>query len=682
MNIHHTRLSIPLFVGLVLLTLSSVQADDPVTITVSNGTLLSGESAQLDLEISNTSITPIKLFHIAIDYDTIGGATLAFETQDAFTLDVPAGQTLTQQVTFRTADAAGETIVWTAPYSQVVRFGADAEAFAAAAAALDDPEAIESAMSQSRFFQRALERAQRNEPERIAALPDSARWFDADAFAAQREPLGEALCTAFARQLERAHGGQPQVELFTDLHQRLLAVGLYQDCIPLETRMTIARSMVRMDRPQDALMFIALNEDGSVPEEWRQIYIDGRLEMARTYATARAEEQFRPGIESLNEAFRVAPDDPRLPAVADTLLQAYTAFISTQLAEGEAIDALDSLLAVTENFGEHPLVVASMEAVAEGLIVYGENAANEGNAIRANNAFIRGGDAFEGRDFWESRLDRLQAARRAYYTRTLDALIAAGGLDQADELYEEAIGRRVDYQEADIRALLTTLIEGHWAAVHETIDAGELETALVRANRVLERDHAAEILGERVAQTYLEIGTKLVDQIGLLGAAFGGNAVKAAKEALDKGKDADPAAAAAALSTLSTGAIIVPVVFGAIFLVAGAVLLLKGKWRKRGKAKRLWSKGVSLANSGDLGQAASQLDQAYHLLFAESDASAIVGEQSVGHMVLKIADLHKKRGRTDQLEMWHAEWKGLEEFERPFDPDFDTALEQYAESRA
>ena len=107
------------------------------------------------------------------------------------------------------------------------------------------------------------------------------------------------------------------------------------------------------------------------------------------------------------------------------------------------------------------------------------------------------------------------------------------------------------------------------------------------------------------------------------------------------------------------------------------VVVFKGSWRTKLKAKGLWQSGVRLAANGEFGDAAEKLESAYDLIGFNDRASDWVGEESRGHMVLSIAQAHQQRGRKDQIALWEGEWKALDDYEKPFSKDFNEALEQF-----
>ena len=150
-----------------------------------------------------------------------------------------------------------------------------------------------------------------------------------------------------------------------------------------------------------------------------------------------------------------------------------------------------------------------------------------------------------------------------------------------------------------------------------------------------------------------------------------------AEEALERGKEANPDEAAAIQSKIKISRWIMPVFLAFILLVAGTVLLARGGWRKRRKARKLWDSGVRSQKGGDLSSASDDLEDAYEIIGIDDKAADIVGEESKGHMVRRIAAIRKKRGQQDQVNLWTGEWKMLDEYERPFSPEFDEALAKY-----
>lgn len=667
----------------LLLASGTAAADDPVEISIQSGTLnAAGDGADLTFQVVNDTAVPIRLVGMVLEYDTMAGETLLFEYGEDFDLTVAPLVTVTETHHFATHDAAGTYPNFIDPYTMEPILGADVSALGELASSPGENSAeIQRALRQMWFLAAAMRRADRNYSERLSQISDGAAWFDADAVDALRPTAEESLCRAMADRVRRAQTGEQRVDEYRIVHEELLRNNMYADCLGEDIQLLAARSMVRIDRAQDALVMAQRDENGDVTDAWREIYISGRYGLAQDGIAAVTITQFRPAIDSLVELKRYVSERRDYRELRDRLLGAAKVYVNTLIDEQKEMEALDMLVLMQEGFADHPFVIEATDSVAAGVVVFGVRAADNNEPIVANNAYVRGLEHFPGVEVWETQSPRLQEARGVSFLRSARAAVDDGRLTEAEETLDEAQRRRLDLDPAARQAILGDILIARWTEIPTLIEEHEYEAAFHLAVSLEDNElYPAEALGDTRAQTYLDLAAAIWDQYGLFGGAFAGKTMDVAEQALERGRDADPDQADSIQSKIDMSRWLLPVLMLILLVSIGAVLLLKGSWRKNLKAKKLWGAGVRSQKNGDLSTAVDQLDAAYNLIGMSDGAAKVVGEESRGYMVLRIAAIEQKRGQEDEVRLWTGEWKGLDEYERPFDNDFEVALGKYLAS--
>lgn len=671
-----TALSHTLFACLLLLSASaSAQRGSPVTINIPTGGINSaGDAAELTIEVVNEGPVAVRVVGLVLEYDTPTGDTLTFEAPPTFDVEVAAFATETQTATFSTADAAGQFPNWPVPYTKEGVIGVNIEGLRAVIASPpDDPAEVQALIRQLAGLTTGVRSAERNFEERLATLSDRAAWFDTAAMEELAPQLQSGLCGAMAAQIQAANRGDDRVAAYRDAHEQLLRANMYTDCLGEEVQLLIARSMVSIDRAQDALVFINRNEDGEIPQAWRDIYIQGRYGLAGDGINANASNQFRPSIDSLGELQNMVPEQRQFQTLRDTLLRAAANHINRLIEEQKEMEALDMYLTLVDDFDTQPIVQAAADATARGVVGFGIRAAEGGHPIRANNAYVRGLEHFEGLPAWEEDAGRLQAARAQSFITSAQGSLDRGELDEAEETLAEADRRRLELDPEARNAILAGVLAVRWQEVHALIDANEFELAYGTAVGLeeSEQNYPFESLGGERDATYMKLAEAIWDKYGLLGGSFAGKTMDVAEQSIERGRAADPDLADSLQGKINMSRWIQPVAMGGLLVIILLVVVMKGSWRKHMKARKLWRAG---ARNGD----ADSLDDAYAIVGMKDNAADILGEESRGHMVLMIASLYEKAGRKDQVNEWEGEWKTLSDYERPLSKDFREALEQFS----
>jgi hypothetical protein len=665
-----------LFVGLALAALPAA-ADDPFTIEVQAGRIAAdGASAQMTVSIQNELPVTLRVVGLVAEYDTVSGMTLTF----AANLDVrvPPGETVTEEVRADTDGAAGEQVDWTRPYTLEPVVGADIAALSAAAGATGrDVAEVERMLTVLRALANPMRIANSRHAQRLGEIGDREAWFDADSLVDLRPGLQDALCAAYGRSVEAAGGAQARIDRFREAQARLLEQSLYHDCMGDEVMLRVGRDFQATGRVQDALVLVQRTPDGTIEDAWREIFIEGSLALAENASGGQADVQFTPGITALNAVTEVAPAHPRLEAIATRLLAAATAHIQGQVEGQMEAEALELLGLMRMRYAEHPQVQRASEIVAAGLVEYGIRATQNDNPTRANNAFVWGEANFAGLPAWEDNKGRLQTARTGFYLAAIRTALRDGHIDLAEASLQEIADRRLPTDGAEFAAVSLELLEARWARVEALVAADDLSEAFRLGEEIVLNQPDIERLGERVPRTFMTIGETIWDRYGFLGASFAGKRMEIAARALERGRSVDPERADALIGKIERARWILPIVLAVVFALGVLIFVMRGAWRKRLKAKRLWHSGTREVERGSVADGVEKLEQAYSLIGFDQRAAEYVGAESRGHMVLAIADAHEKRGRQDQVRLWSGEWKALEAYEQPLSRDFDAALAQY-----
>jgi hypothetical protein len=605
---------------------------------------------------------------------------VSFTPAEDLDLRVQSGQTAPVTLSMETDYTPGDYVNWPEPWNVELALGADIAALQALAeqARQDggDAEVLRSLLQDVLQLRRHMRSARADFPDRVEALADAGAWFDPEALAALRPQLEEAVCEAMGRRILSARRAEDRADAYFAVSLELGQLDLTPSCFSEEVRLAVARALVNTDQAENALVLTQRDEDGEVASAWRDVYFQGHLALVGNAIDDEYIDPLTRGIASLDAARAIHPEDPRLQEMADQFLPVIAAKVEALIGEDRELDAYQLTAAARENWAGHPAVEQASTAAANGLVEYGIRGLAEDNPVRANNAYVYGLRTFEGLPAWEEGVGRLQAARRDYELASFEAAVAEGRFEAAEEALEAA----ENYAEIDperMAALQAQLLDAQWAAIDVSIANQRYEEAMQLANTLSEGEQAAEILGERRAQTYLGIAESIWDQYGLLAGLANRARISLAEEALERGREADPGKAGSLKTKFVLARWLFPAIIFLVVVVGGGIFIFRGQWRKRRKAKKLWHHGERLADQGKLGEAARFLEAAYEIAAIDDMAVTATGHDLRGEMVLRIASIQSKREREEQVEAWRREWKTLEEWERPISKDFDEALEGF-----
>jgi tetratricopeptide (TPR) repeat protein len=662
---------------LLVSTTAIAQRESSVAVHIRNGVLnQAGDSAEIDLEVENRLGVGVRIVAIRIEYDAASGATLEFNSTANTDLRTEAGESSTHTITFSTDLAQGEFFDWRVPYSVSAAIGAsvsEIEAYTTDARGSNADRLMQVLADIDRLV-RVMRRASTSFEAEIAAIENVTEWFDHQTVSGMRPELEAAICQAQGERVRRARGNEARADMFREASRELLQIGLYPDCFPPAIRRTAARAMVASGRAQDALVLTQRNEDGTVAEDWMDVYIAGRLALAETAIPAQQIVQLRVGIESLNEILRYRPDGDRLAEVAASLLTASAARVERFIAEAEELEAFTLVEMLREHWSDHPQVERASAAMAAGLVQYGMRSLERDEAISANNAYVLGLDLLEGVPAWEEAYPALRQAQTDYWVAATRTAVAESRIGDATDALASA-ERILALDPALHNELSGLILQSHWDQINVLIDQENYEDAMRRADSLESDAEDLSTLGTSRGETYLRIANHIWDRYGMLLGLMSPSRLSIAEDCIERGRDANPEAADALASKLALAKWLFPGIILSLVLLGLAVVLLRGSWRKRRKAKGLWRTGTGLLAQGRLGKAVDALETAYELTITDDTAPTLFGEESRGHMVLLIASAQLKRGRKDQLTPWRDEWRVLDDWERPHSKDFDEALE-------
>lgn len=677
-----TQVSFVVFVLLAYHAAFAQEYDRIVEIRPLEGTVsAAGNSADILIEINNHSGVTVRLVALSMDYDASSGTVLTFTAPSSLDVTV-APETADQQwIRFDTLDARNEFFQWTTPYSVDLALGANVDELATAVEnSGDELERVRQALRDITELASIVRRSERFFEGRINTIEDAEAWFDFELVNSLTGGLEDALCRSLGRQITRAGGADDRVDMYYDVSEELINNELYPSCLPFDVRLSVARDMITEGRGQDALVLCEYDNEGEVAEAWRAIYIEGRVGLAENAIPAEVMSQFRPGIQSLNEVRRLAPDHEQLESIANQLLAGAATRITLWVEEEQEFVALELVEMMREQWADHPQVERAAATAAGALPGLVERALSRNRPTLANNAYVLGLRALDGVPAWEVVWPDLQRARVTYFFDIAEQAIEEGDIEVAEEALDDARQvTNIEINRGTMRRIEGELLSVKWAGIYEDIEAELFESAMMRAQRLEEEAHDITILGDERGAAYLAIAIGIWEKHGLMAGVASRTRIGLAEEAIELGRESDPELADSLSSKFFYAKWTFPFLLGFILAVAGLVIALKGSWRKRRKAKRYWKQGQRFARMGNNRKASAFLTAAYELLETDAAGAEIVGESTRGHLVLAIAQVEKARKRKDKLKSWQSEWKVLEDWERPYSQDFDEALEKASE---
>jgi hypothetical protein len=272
-------------------------------------------------------------------------------------------------------------------------------------------------------------------------------FFDLERLDALKMQIEEGICGNASQRIIDA--GNNRTNIYEDIGEGLRTVGLHVNCMTSEAKLAMARSLIEGDRPQDALLFRGTDSEGNLLPEWRPIILEASLAFAQKAVELGASQfsTLRPALEALNDAHQIAPEDPRVVAIADALIPAVGGW-AVRACEpvGRDLDGVQAALTLLRpTWDRYPAVLEAAGALATVLIESGTTYCNNRQFTNARNEFIRGERVLDGIPAWDERADEINHCRAlgALQEGRETAAIATdpGAPGRGLEKLEEALGR-------------------------------------------------------------------------------------------------------------------------------------------------------------------------------------------------------------------------------------------------
>ncbi|MBN1947587.1 MAG: hypothetical protein JW797_18105 [Bradymonadales bacterium] len=667
-----------LLLAVAVPVLAQGRTGSPVEISVQGGEISAyGRTADLRVELRNNTPVTLRIVALSFTYDTISRNVVQLASTAEFQLLLEPAQTRTEQISFLTDVPSGEIIDWPRPQRIDVAVGADVQALAEAVAEVGtNPDDIVALMQAIDRITQAARAARTHHAQAVNRLPEPDRWFDWETISGLRPELEAALCSSFGRRIAQQRNARNRVEAYQTAAATLLANTLYPDCLPADVRLQVARALIETNHAQDALVLTVRDENGEVSEQWREIYIRGRLALASDIAHLTTPRQFWPPMESLNEVKRLDPENSDLPPVADNLLRKVAEQVDYLLRNESEAEASQLVGLMRQQWSDHPQVQRASRALAEGLLRYANRSLARDNLIGANNAYAIGVQHLEGVPEWEAILPQIQDARRNYFVNKAESAIASGNLNTAEEALTSA-GRMAALDPEIASDLNNRILQARWNELNPMIEQGRFEDVLRVAQQLEGRAENLEVFGEARARTYLDLAEAIWNKYGIFAGLANRTRITMAEQAIELGRSTDPQRASALATRLLLARWLIPGILLFLVVLGGTIMIVRASWRKRLQARGLWHRGIKLCARDRLSAGIALMEKAYNLTAFDDRAPAYLGEESRGHLILQIAAANRQRERDDQVAIWQGEWLALPELERPFSIEFDQALQQF-----
>lgn len=480
------------FAALVFaLTLASVAPTYAADVTASLDT---AEGTRASMTIRNPNDFAVKVAGVRLSFAQPDGTTQFQFSQPGWSLDIEPGQSWNGSLDF--PQAAG--IDLTGHGGTSVAAGVDINALAApaeAAAAGTDVAAMIAQREVVRQRVSIISRSSRFHAEQLAASGvEVATFFSLERVDGLVETLENAICEDASRKVIGAPNDTRRNEIYNERAGSLREIGLHITCINRDAKLSAARMLIASARPQDALLFKEVDEEGNLLPEWRPIFITANLALATAAADLNVSvlSAIQPAIEALNEVYALEPTHPNLPAAAARVVPLAARWITD--ASGpmnrDLEKARELLSLLRPNWDAIPGVMTAAAAFGEALIESGLAFCQRREFINARNEFVRGERILQGVEQWAARAPEINRCR------------AQGALQEGIELanhptdpdgprmgfakLEEAQGRFV-LTEDEINHFKSEVCNGWVAVANRFLDENSFtgaDNALVQAEAV------------------------------------------------------------------------------------------------------------------------------------------------------------------------------------------------------
>jgi hypothetical protein len=505
-------------------------------------TLSSNDNHEGFAHLENRFDFTVKVVNVQVTFSDPSGQERRFDNATPLDVNLPPGGEADVAISlaggegFRLQDASRITV---AAGVEIDPIAAPAEA----AIASGDETALREALPLLDRYIPTVSLGARLHADALARIPEVREaYFDLERLDGLKAQIEGRICENASQRILAAND-RARMTIYEELGESLREIGLHVNCMNAEAKLAMARTLIAGDRPQDALLFRETDDDGNLLPEWRPIILEASLAFANKAVELGASQfnTLRPALESLNQAHELAPEDPRVTAVADALVPAVGRWaVRATDAMGRDLDGVQAALRLLRpTWDRYPAVMEAGNALAAILIESGNTYCEARQFTNARNEFIRGERILDGIEAWEANSDEIN------HCRALGALeegreTAAIYTDinaprRGFEKLEEALSR-YDLSEEEVNAFKAD-ISSAWVAVAQ----GQLEERSWNAARAALQeaiDVSPTGTTDEIREGYVSYVETVVDSKGYF---MSGLEVDDAREALARAEGLDPA---------------------------------------------------------------------------------------------------------------------------------------------
>ena len=265
---------------------------------------------------------------------------------------------------------------------------------------------------------RAMQMSVQRSVRRLGALVDALeegerRWFDLETLVALRERLRQSECDAASARVLRARNDNARRELHRENVDRFGQMELDIRCLSEEAKLSVARALIRGERPDEAVAFSSRDEQGELLPEWRPIYVDARLGFVQRLLreNIQAPNLLRTALTALADIHQIAPEDARIRQAGAQIVPRVLAHLAQAIESRQRNDVLEWVELLRPAWADEPGVMEALHRAAALYVEEGLREARSGQTTTARALFVRGERAFEGVEAWESRRDEINLER-------------------------------------------------------------------------------------------------------------------------------------------------------------------------------------------------------------------------------------------------------------------------------
>jgi hypothetical protein len=550
-------------------------------------TMSAGEGLEGFVSLRNRLQVPVKVANVQVRFLDARGQEHQFDHDAPLDVTLGPGEETDVAVSFR---GAGEG--WRlADYDRALpAVGLDIDRVAGpaeAALAGGQLPAIREALVDLRRDIAPVSRAyrlQRTALERTPGLIEA--WYDFPRLDGLVTSMENFLCEEAGQRIMQS-GAATRQRAYETVGAELRDIGLHVNCMSAEARLTMARTLIDGNRPQDALVFRSVDSEGNLLPEWRPIVIEASLAFAQAAVNLRASEfrTLRPALEALNDVHDLEPEDARLTRLADAMIPLVADWAS-RATEPPGIDmdgAQDAITLLRPRWDRYPQVMEAAGRLATIRIQRGMELCQNREWIASRNEFVRGERVLAGVPAWDEQAPQIN------HCRALGTL--QEGRDMASDPQDLSAVRR-SIGKLDEALSRYALSDEEIRTFREDIAASWVAVALREmSQRRMPGAHGALMSAEEVAQGptdavregWLAYAEHLLDAQGLM---LSDTDVERIREALQRGGEVDPDRSATIASRITLGywGLRAGLPIGLLFAALGA---LGWAWAGKARAQRL-----------------------------------------------------------------------------------------------